>query len=340
MANILVVDDEDIARDALVGMLTEGGHDCIEAASAKEARSQLVEHPVEVVLTDYNMPEETGLDLIQSIVENYKDAAVIMVTAMDDQVVAEAALERGSFDFVTKPISLNRLLISVSNALHRRNLEIANRSYRDDLKKLIEIRTEKLEKALEGIVQTIALTVERRDPYTAGHQKRVSDLACAIAKEMDLDEKVQEGIKVAGLIHDLGKISLPGEILTKPGSLTINEYNLIKEHSQIGYEIIKDVDFPWPIADIVLQHHEKCDGSGYPHNLNGDDIILEAKVITVADIVEAIASHRPYRPGRGFMEAFEEIKKGKNIKFDPDVVDACLKLYEEDRFPLTDEVEL
>ncbi len=338
MANILVVDDEDIARDALVGMLTEGGHDCIEASSAREARHRLVEHPIEVVLTDYNMPEETGLDLIQSITKNYKDAAVIMVTAMDDQVVAEAALERGSFDFVTKPISLNRLLISVSNALHRRNLEIANRSYRDDLKKLIEIRTEKLEKALEGIVQTIALTVERRDPYTAGHQKRVSDLACAIAKELDLTEKVQEGIKVAGLIHDLGKISLPGEILTKPGNLTINEYNLIKEHSQIGYEIIKDVDFPWPIADIVLQHHEKCDGSGYPNSLTGDDILLEAKVITVADIVEAIASHRPYRPGRGFAEALDEIEKGRNIKFDHEVVDACLRLYREDRFPLSDEV--
>jgi putative nucleotidyltransferase with HDIG domain len=338
MANILIVDDEDIAREALQDMLMEGGHDCIVASSATEARLQLEGHPCEVVLTDYNMPGENGLDLIQSISKIYRDLAIIMVTAMDDQLIAESALQKGSFDFVTKPISLNRLLISISNALHRRDLEIANRTYRDDLKSLIEVRTQKLEKALDGIVQTIALTVERRDPYTAGHQKRVADLACAIATELRISEKMLEGIKVAALIHDLGKISLPGEILTKPGRLTENEFNLIKEHSQIGYDIIKDIDFPWPIADIILQHHEKCDGSGYPLHLTGDDILLETKIITVADVVEAIASHRPYRPGRGFTEAFEVITKGKDTLFDPAVVDACLKLHQENRFPLEDVV--
>ena len=190
----------------------------------------------------------------------------------------------------------------------------------------------KLRKALNGIIQAIAMTVERRDPYTAGHQRRVADLARAIATEMSLSKDQIEAIRTAGVIHDIGKISVPAEILSKPGRLSDNEFSLIKEHSKIGYDILKEIEFPWPIAQIVLQHHERMDGSGYPVGLTGQDILLEARVLGVADVVEAMASHRPYRPSHGLEKALEEISQNKAILYDPDVVNACLKIFAEKKY--------
>lgn len=190
----------------------------------------------------------------------------------------------------------------------------------------------KLQKAIEGIIQVMASTVEAKDSYTAGHQRRVADLARAIAKEMDLSEIKLEGIFMAGMIHDLGKISIPAEILSKPNLLTELEFGLIKIHPQAGYDILKDIDFPWPIARIILQHHERTDGSGYPQGLSGEDILDEAKILAVADVVEAIASHRPYRPAQGIDEALDEISKNKGTLYDPEAVEACLKLFREKEF--------
>lgn len=194
-----------------------------------------------------------------------------------------------------------------------------------------ELRTAKddLEKALNEIVHVLALTVEVRDPYTSGHQKRVADLARAIAVEMRLPEGVTESVYIAGTIHDVGKISIPSELLTKPSRLNKDEFNLIKPHPQVGYDILKDIDFPWDIAQMVLQHHEKLDGSGYPHGLSGEDITLEARILTVADIVESMAAHRPYRPALGVKIALAEITKNRGVLYDPDVVDACVKLFSE-----------
>jgi len=189
-------------------------------------------------------------------------------------------------------------------------------------------RTAKLRKALDGIIHTIALMVETRDPYTAGHQKTVASLAAAVAKEMGLSIDQVEGILMAGTVHDLGKVSVPAEILTKPTRLTENEFNLIKDHSQVGYDILKDVDFPWPIAQMVLQHHERTNGSGYPQGLQGKDILIEARILGVTDVIEAMSSHRPYRPALGMDKALEEISKNKDILYDPKVVDACLKLFD------------
>jgi putative nucleotidyltransferase with HDIG domain len=197
-----------------------------------------------------------------------------------------------------------------------------------------EARTtlEKLRSAMSGVVQAMALTVERRDPYTAGHQRRVSDLARAVAGEMGLSSHQIDGIRMAGLIHDLGKICVPAEILSKPGALTKIEQVLIKDHPQVGYDILKGIEFPWPVAQIVLQHHERLDGSGYPAGLSGDDIIIEAKTLAVADVVEAMASHRPYRPTLGREMALEEIIKNRGVLYDPTVVDACVKLLTEKNF--------
>jgi len=185
---------------------------------------------------------------------------------------------------------------------------------------------------LDATIETMSKIVEAKDPYTAGHQQRVSQLSTAIAKELNLPPDKIEGIRIASLIHDIGKIGLPAEILSKPSKLTDIEFNLIKGHSQIGYDILKSIDFSYPVAQIVLQHHERLDGSGYPNNLKDDEILLEAKIIGVADVVEAMSSHRPYRPALGIDAALEEIIKNKGILYDPEVVDVCLKLFKEKGF--------
>ena len=190
----------------------------------------------------------------------------------------------------------------------------------------------KLQKTMEGTINVIVKIVEAKDPYTAGHQIRVSKLATAIAKEIELSSDRIEGIRIASLVHDIGKISLPAEILSKPSKLNEMEYSLIKDHSKIGFDILKSIEFPWPVARIILQHHEKINGSGYPGGLKGDEILLEAKIICVADVVEAMSSHRPYRPALGINKALEEISQNRGILYDPAVVDICLKLFREKGF--------
>ncbi len=182
---------------------------------------------------------------------------------------------------------------------------------------------------LEQSLQAISTMLEKRDPYTAGHQQRVADLAEKIALELGLSKEQAHGIRLAGIVHDIGKIQTPAEVLTKPGKLTDIEFSLIKLHPQTGYDILKNIKFPWPIAEAVLQHHERLDGSGYPQGLKGKKIILEARIISVADVVEAMSSHRPYRAGLGLGAALEEITSKRGIHFDPDVVDACLRLFKE-----------
>lgn len=189
-----------------------------------------------------------------------------------------------------------------------------------------------LQDNLKDTVRAMAAIVEMRDPYTAGHQVRVADLAMAIAKQMGLPDEQAHAIHLAGMVHDLGKIQIPAEILSKPGKITGIEYSLIKIHPQAGYDILKGINFPWPIAQMVLQHHERLDGSGYPQGLKGDAILLEARILSVADVVEAMSSHRPYRPGLGIEVALAEITKQRGIYFDPQVVDACLVLFREQHY--------
>jgi PAS domain S-box-containing protein len=205
-------------------------------------------------------------------------------------------------------------------------------------KKKIEVErqenSERLRKSLDATINAMAVTVETRDPYTAGHQRRVADLARAIATEMNLKSEQVDGVHMACMIHDIGKISIPSEILTKPTQLTNLEFNLIKPHSQSGYDILKDIEFPWPVANVILQHHERMDGSGYPQGLKGNDILLEARIIAVADVVESMASHRPYRPSLGIEAALKEIEKNEGILYDNTVAEACLKLFREKSYQL------
>jgi len=192
----------------------------------------------------------------------------------------------------------------------------------------------RLQQNMLQTVEAIASIVEMRDPYTSGHQGRVAVLAHEIARQMGLPEEQMHAIHLAGLVHDLGKIQVPAEILSKPGKLTEIEYNMIKLHPQAGYDILKGIDFSWPIAQMVLQHHERLDGSGYPQGLKGEDILPGARILSVADVVEAMSSHRPYRPGRGVEVALEEVLRGRGTQFDSGVVDACLALFREQKYVL------
>ena len=197
-----------------------------------------------------------------------------------------------------------------------------------------------LRKAMGGTIQAMVQVVEMRDPYTAGHQRRVADLARSIATEMGLPSRLTEGIRMAAAIHDIGKISVPAEILSKPGRLSPNEFELVKDHPLAGYDALKDVEFPWPIAEIIYQHHERLDGSGYPRGLKGNDVLLEARIIGVADVVEAMASYRPFRPALGVKAALDEIERHKGTLYDPEVVDACVRLFKSEAYVLTDRREL
>ncbi len=190
-----------------------------------------------------------------------------------------------------------------------------------------------LDQALLQLVQSLARSVEKRDPYTAGHHERTALLAGAIAARMELPPLQQEGIRLGAQIHDLGNIYVPTEILNRPGKLNDYELALVKTHPQVGYEILRDVQLPWPVQDMILQHQERLDGSGYPQGLKGDAIILEARIIAVADVVEAMSSHRPYRPARSLAQTLEELRNGRGLRYDAAVVDACLAEIERTGLP-------
>lgn len=224
--------------------------------------------------------------------------------------------------FSTEEVDLfQRLTKNIAQGIHllrlKRESEAAQRTHYEILLKTID---------------AFVLAIEKRDPYTAGHQKRVTDLAVAIGEGMGLGRNQIEGLRLGALIHDIGKIYVPGEILNRPGRITKPEFDLIKLHSEIGREIISGIDFPWEIEKMIAQHHERMDGTGYPEGLKGEEIIVESRIIAVSDVVEAISSHRPYRPALGIEAALEEIREGRGSKYDPQVVDLCVDLFEKGRF--------
>ena len=324
---ILVVDDDPALRRVLMLGIERAGYTCRTAASAREALAVLEEVPIEVVISDINMPEMDGLKLLQIVRERHR-ADMIVMTGFVEDYRYEDIVSLGASDFIQKPVSINEIIARLKRVLKERvTLAERNRAARE-----LELNLEKLRQAMEGIIKAISLTVEMRDPYTAGHQQRVARLSCAIARELKLSHDTVYGLKMAGSIHDLGKITVPAEILSKPGQLSPIEYELIKGHAQAGYDMLKKIEFPWPLKEIIIQHHERIDGSGYPRGLKGDQILLEAKILAVADVFETISSHRPYRPSLGFNRAVEELTINRSILFDARVVDACLNVFEEGKF--------
>ena len=272
--------------------------------------------------TDFIHPDDRNM-VVDHHIKRIKGEEVPPVYSFrvigQDGTVIWCELNAAVIQWKGKPATLNFL----NNITERRKSE-------EELKQTLE----SLRKSIGATIQTMVSAVEMRDPYTAGHQLRVADLACSIAAEIGLPQDKIDGIRMAGSIHDIGKLSIPAEILSKPTKLTDIEFSLIKEHSRSGYEMLKDVESPWPLAQIVYQHHERMDGSGYPRNLKGNEILIEARIMAVADVVEAMASHRPYRPGLGIEVALEEIEKNKGIFYDDAVADACLRLFREKGYQL------
>lgn len=325
---ILVVDDDEAIRRMLKTGIQLSGYQCFVAEGGNSALELLDRHPVDVVVADIKMPDMNGLELGRIIKSRY-EADLIIMTGYVEDFNYEDIVQQGASDFIQKPVRIAEFIARLKRVLSERA------SKADRLKALAELKVNlgKLQRAMEGIVQAISVAVEMRDPYTAGHQQRVANLAATVAAEMGLNADDVYGLRMASVIHDLGKITVPAGILAKPGRLSELEYELIKNHVRAGYDILKQIEFPWPLADIILQHHERLDGSGYPQGLKDGQIMLQARIIAVADIFETIASHRPYRPSLGLQRAVDELKKYKGTQLDDHVVDVFLKLVRQNRFP-------
>lgn len=324
---IVVVDDDAAIRDLLKRGIQRSGYDCLSAANALEVLELLKKYRIEVVISDINMPEMNGLELVGIIKKNY-DCDVIVMTGYIEDFTYEEIIGIGASDFVQKPIRISEFVARLKRVLMERVI----RKERNQATENLKINLEKFQRAMNGFVQAISLAVELRDPYTAGHQQRVANLATAIGTFMGLSEETIYALRMASIIHDLGKITIPAEILCKPGRLNHLEYELIKNHVMAGYNILKKIELPWPLADIIVQHHERMDGSGYPRGLQGNQIRLEAKILAVADVFETISSHRPYRPSLGQGRAIDEISQKKGDLYDPIVSETCLAIIAKNEF--------
>lgn len=338
---ILIVDDTSIILNVLTDILSAEGFQVRTADNGERSFDLIAAKPPHLILLDIAMPEMDGFEVCQRLKSNEESKGIPVIFLSGNTSIEEkvTGFGLGAVDFISKPFQREELLARVRTHLElsrlRASLEaqVAERTAQlsqstEDLKQSLE----KLHKSMEGIIQVVALTVETRDPYTAGHQRRVAELSGTIAREMGLPPEKIEGLRMAAMIHDLGKINVPTEILIKPTKLSDIEFSLIKVHAEVGYSILKDIDFPWPVARMVLEHHERINGSGYPNKLTGEELLIESRIMAVADVVEAIATYRPYRPALGIETALEEISKNKGILYDPEVVDACLRLFKEKGF--------
>jgi putative two-component system response regulator len=316
---ILIVEDETIIARDIQSKVESLGYDApMIVSSGEDAIAKAEELRPDLVLMDIVIKGDIdGIEAARQIKDSY-NIPVVYITAYADEKTLGRAMITDPFGYLIKPFEERELHSTIEMALHKHG------------------STEKILNSMEGTINALASALEMRDPYTAGHQRCVADLTEAIARDMNFLEHDIKGLRLASLIHDIGKIQVPSEILSKPGKLTEFEYGLIKTHSQAGYDIMKNIEFPWPIADIVHQHHERLDGSGYPQGLKGDSILLQAKIMAVADVVEAMSSHRPYRPARGIDEALEEISSKKGTLYERDVVDSCMRLFQEKQFKFND----
>jgi putative two-component system response regulator len=327
-SKVLVVDDDQFALRSIARVLGGESYQVVTAASGSEALDLLRRDSFDLVLTDLKMPGVDGLEVLRQARGIAPKAVVLILTGYASLESAIEALREGAYDYLVKPCSDDELKLKIERGLERVHLAEERQQAEEELRQSYT----KLQRALEGTIHALVSAIEMRDPYTAGHQQRVTQLACAIANEMGLPEERIEGIRMAGLIHDIGKMNIPAEILSKPGELNNLQYGLIRMHPQTGHDILTEIEFPWPVAQIVLQHHERLDGSGYPQGLVGEEIMLEARILAVADVVEAMASYRPYRPPCGLDKALEEISQNRGVLYDSEAVDVCLKLFAEKEF--------
>lgn len=329
ISTILVVDDEREYRTIVERILLDLSYSCKVAANASEALEKIARNDFDLVISDIMMEKKDGLEFMRQAKLNKPNLDFIIMTGHIEYSYS-SIIKAGATDFIGKPFEAGELQAKIERIEREKQIYRQLQDRNEELKKAHE----RLLCTLNQAVGALASTIEMKDPYTAGHQRRVARLACAIAGELGLSNEITDAIGMAGLIHDIGKIAVPLEILTRPSKLPILEMNLVKHHAQTGYEILKEIEFPWPVAQIELQHHERMDGSGYPQGLSGKDILLEARVIAVADVVEAMSSHRPYRPALGKDEALEELTRNRGTLYDSEVVDACVRLFVEKGYKL------
>ena len=361
LATVLVVDDRADDRRLLRVILERMGHRVVEAANGQQALELAQLSVPDLVMSDILMPVMDGFTFCRKLQEDValRHVPFVFVTATyGEQRYQEFASEVGAARVLLKPFDAQALRDVVRDALkqgapvdvtqrlerlnesdfHERHAQAVNWKLEEKVNELesanaslraSEARTQTL---LKAVVQTISKMVESRDPYTTGHELRVGELAVAIGRSLGYSRDRLDGLRMAGYLHDVGKIAVPSDILTKPGRLTATELALIQTHAHIGYDILVGIDFPTPVAEVTRQHHERLDGSGYPRGLVGDEILADARILAVADVVEAMTSHRPYRPSLGLEQALAEIEQGRGRLYDPAPVDACLRLFREEGF--------
>jgi putative two-component system response regulator len=325
--SILVVDDEKEYRLIVEHILVGLSYSCEGASDSFEALEKLGRKHFDLVLSDIVMARKDGLELMREARSTWPFLDFIVMTGHTEYSYTDI-IDLGATDFISKPFEAGELKAKIKRIEREKQIYGQLQERNDELKKAHE----KLHCTLKQAVGALASTVEMKDPYTAGHQRRVAHLACAIARELGLSREMTDAIRMAGLVHDIGKIAVPSEILARPAKLPLLEMSLTKLHVEAGYEILKGIEFEWPVAEIARQHHERMDGSGYPQGLSGEDILLEARIIAVADVVEAMSSHRPYRAALGNAVALEELSRNRGTLYDSEVVDACLNLFYEKKY--------
>lgn len=357
MARILVVDDHAHDRYLLAALFTGHGHEITEAANGEEALAAARSQRPDLIVTDVMMPVMDGFELCARLRDDQvlSDTPVMIYSATYTRPDEKNfAIATGANAYLQKPAETARLVQAAEALLSkpRPAKHIALDTFSDQHRKVLlrkleqkvnELQTsnqelqaseQRVRTAMAAMVETVARMIEYRDPYTAGHQRRVGLMGSAIGRQLGLDARRIEGLLYGGYVHDVGKIGAPAEILTRPGRLSAVEKLLVHAHPRVGYEILRGIDFPWPVAMVALQHHERMDGSGYPDGVVGEAILLEARIIAVADVVESMATHRPYRPSLGLEPALQEIENGAGKLYDRDVVAACLRLFREQRYQL------
>ena len=330
---VLIVDDNATNIDLLVSTLKEEYRLGI-AKKGATALEYAAKYQPNLILLDIMMPEMDGYEVCASLKKNPETRSIplIFITARSETVDKTKAFEMGAVDYITKPFHTSEVKARVQTHISLEEMKSQLRSQNALLEQMVEKKTIELQEMLRCSIYSMALMAEIRDPYTAGHQQRVAQLACAIAAKMGLSASVIEGIRIAGILHDVGKIRIPVSILNRMGQLLKAELEVIKIHPQISFEILKNIPFPWPCAQMVFQHHERLDGSGYPLGLRGDEMLLESKILAVADVTEAISSFRPYRPAQGIEAALAELRENRGSSLDTEAVDACLELFESGSF--------
>lgn len=325
---VLIVDDNATNIDLLVNAL-KAKHRLGIAKNGARALEYAAKHDPDLVLLDIMMPEMDGYEVCARLKANPETAAipVIFITAMSETDNKTRGFELGAVDYITKPFHAAEVSARVHTHLSLEEMRRQLSAHNLLLEQKVEHKTAEIRDILNASIHAMALMVEIRDPYTAGHQQRVAQLACAIAKKLGLSPETIEGIRIAGVLHDVGKIRIPVSILSRSGKLLDAEFEMLKIHPRVSYDILKDIPFPWPVAQMVLQHHERLDGSGYPQALFADEILPEAKILAVADVTEANSSFRPYRPAHGIEAALKRIEEKKGLTYDADAVAACLELF-------------